>query len=99
MAMSGEPLTCPRIDPNTGERCGRPLPDGASYGPCPGCRADLARRATGWAWEKTARVAQAFADGYVLNEAGDAFVLPKVDDEPDEVIAGDRAGPPARSAR
>jgi hypothetical protein len=91
-----EPLTCPRINPGTGVRCDRPLDPAAGYGPCPLCRDIIAARFTRQAQEKAVRVAQALADGYVLDEDTCQFVLPARDDEADEVIAGDRAGAPAR---
>lgn len=90
-----EPLTCPRINPDTGKVCGRPLDPAASYGPCDYCRGAIARRIEAHTQERFARVAQALANGYIIDETSQ-FVLPSKDDEADEVIAGDRAGAPTR---
>lgn len=91
-----DPATCPRHHPDTGERCGNPLDPAAFYGPCPTCTADIATRDADAHYRRCAAVAQAFADGYLLNDTGDEFVLAKDVAPIEEVIAGDRAGAPSR---
>jgi hypothetical protein len=87
--------TCPRKNPDTGERCDLPLAPGARYGPCPTCVADIARRHDHALFARNCNVADALAAGYEINEANE-FYLPKDDAPEEEVIAGDRAGAPSR---
>lgn len=89
-----EPARCPRKLPDTGDRCDTLLPAGARYGPCPTCRADIARRHDEALYWRCARVGQALADGYEITETNE-FALPAVEIT-DEVIASDRAGAPTR---
>lgn len=93
--MTGQTFTCPRINPDTGIVCARPLDPDATFGPCPCCRAAISRRWQRDLHDRLVRVQEHLDAGYVIDE-DNQFVYPNQGDDTDDVIAGDRAGAPSR---